>query len=72
MHCIKFYYYSFHSTPTCFFVSSVIVRGVYQRSMCYIHCCIPLQWRGTTHLIVRNIALFSGVALCIKWLKHCT
>jgi hypothetical protein len=38
-------------------------------SMFYIHCCIPLQWYGTTHLIVRNIALFSGVALCTKVLR---
>jgi hypothetical protein len=30
MRWIKFYYYYFHSTPTCFDVSSVILRGVYQ------------------------------------------
>jgi hypothetical protein len=30
-------------------------------SMFYINCCIPLQWGGTRHFMVKSKALVVGV-----------
>jgi hypothetical protein len=32
----------------------------------YIHCCIPLQWSGSAHLMVKNTALCSVLPQCAE------
>jgi hypothetical protein len=68
MHCIKFYYYYFQSTPTCFDISSFVIRGVYQSflmlagSMFYIHLLHNSSAEWHYALNGENIPLFSGLA----------